>query len=464
MKLEEPPQVDAVAQREAITERLADARRRTLDLISVLDSATLRRQHIPILSPMVWDVGHIGNFEEQWIGQRLAGLPPVADGFQKMFDPVANPRPTRAALPLPTGEELAGYLARVREQTLRVLESGADGGDPRLVADGFVYELVVEHEEQHQETLLQAMQVLAEPPYAPKRRRRLPSPRELGRRVVRDMVHVPAGPFVMGWQRPGFAYDNELPPHEVDVAAFSIDRFPVTHGDYLAFVADGGYRRRELWQPAGWAFREQESLEAPRHWVPARSVGRIGSPFQQAWLARFMDVIAPVEEVAELPIVQVCYWEADAYARWAGKRLPTEAEWEKAALWDPSAGRARPWPWGEEPPGAASDDANSARANLDQLAFAPASIGAYPRGASAYGVEQLVGDCWEWTSSDFGDYPGFEAYPYDDYSKTWFGTNYKVLRGASWATRPAVARGTFRNWDYPIRRQIFAGFRLAQDG
>ncbi|HEV8240648.1 MAG TPA: ergothioneine biosynthesis protein EgtB [Thermoanaerobaculia bacterium] len=454
MELETAPAAARV-DREAVARRMADVRQRTLELIAVLDSATLRRQHIPILSPMVWDVGHIGNFEEQWIGQRLAGLPPVADGYQKMFDPVANPRPTRAALPLPTGEELANYLGRVREQTLRVLESGADGGEPRLVADGFVYEMVVEHEEQHQETLLQAMQVLSDPPYAPQHRRPLPSPRALGRNVVQDMVRVDAGPFRMGWQRGGFAYDNELPPHEVQVAAFEIDRFPVTHGDYLAFVQDGGYRRRELWQPAGWAFREQEALEAPRHWQPARSVGRIGAPFGEAWLARFMDRIAPVEEVADLPIVHVCYWEADAYARWAGKRLPTEAEWEKAALWDPATQRARPWPWGEEPP-------DTTHANLDQLGFAPAPIGAYPSGASAYGVEQLVGDCWEWTSSDFGGYPGFEAYPYDDYSKSWFGSDYKVLRGASWATRPAVARGTFRNWDYPIRRQIFAGFRLAQ--
>jgi iron(II)-dependent oxidoreductase len=454
-QLASPSPPAAPIDREAIVRRLDDARRRTLELIAVLDSATLRRQHIPILSPMVWDVGHIGNFEEQWIGQRLAGLPPVADGYQRMFDPVANPRPTREKLPLPTGEELAGYLARVREQTLRVLESGADGGEPRLLEDGFVYEMVVEHEEQHQETLLQAMQVLADPPYAPARRRPLPSPRDTGRSIARDMVVIPGGPFRMGWQRPGFAYDNELPPHEVEVAAFAIGRFPVTHGDYLAFVADGGYRRRELWQPAGWAFREQEAMEAPRHWLPARSVGRIGAPFGAAWLARFMDRIAPVEEFADRPIVHVCYWEADAYARWAGKRLPTEAEWEKAALWDPATQRARPWPWGEEPP-------DTTRANLDQLGFAPAPIGAYPFGASAYGVEQLVGDCWEWTSSDFGGYPGFEAYPYDDYSKTWFGSDYKVLRGASWATRPAVARGTFRNWDYPIRRQIFAGFRLAE--
>jgi len=451
MKLEELAGID----REAVAARFEQVRRRTLELISVLDWATLRRQHIAILSPMVWDLGHIGNFEELWIGQRLAGLPPVADGYQRMFDPVANPRPTREKLPLPTGDELTGYLTRVREQTLAVLESGADGGDQRLVADGLVYEMVAEHEEQHQETLLQCMQVLADPPYAPASRRSLPSAAARGA-LAGEMVVVPAGSFRMGWQRPGFAYDNELPPHDVEVAAFAIGRFPVTHGEYLRFVADGGYRRRELWSEPGWAFREQEGLEAPRHWVAARSLGRIGSSFGETWLARFMDRIAPVEEVADLPVVHVCYWEADAYARWAGKRLPTEAEWEKAALWDPRAGRARPWPWGEEAP-------DASRTNLDQLGFAPAPAGAYPAGASAYGVEQLVGDCWEWTSSDFGGYPGFEAYPYDDYSKTWFGSDYKVLRGSSWATRPAVARGTFRNWDYPIRRQIFAGFRLAED-
>jgi iron(II)-dependent oxidoreductase len=459
MKLQELQEID----REAVAVRLDDVRRRTLELVSVLDWETLRRQHIPILSPMVWDLGHVGNFEEQWIGQRLAGRPPLADGYQRMFDPVANPRPTREKLPLPTAEELLSYLARVRDQTLAALASGADGGDPRLLADGLVYEMVAEHEEQHQETLLQCMQVLTEPPYAPARRRALlqgapaPSP------PARDMVPVPGGTFRMGWQRPGFAYDNELPPHDVEVAAFSIGRFPVTHGEFLAFVADGGYQRRELWQPAGWAFRQQEGIEAPRHWLRDRRAVRGAET--KPWLARFMNRTATVEEVADLPVVHVCWWEADAYARWAGKRLPTEAEWEKAALWDPKAGRARPWPWGEQAPGEPrSGPSAGPRSNLDQLGFAPAPIGAYPAGASAYGVEQLVGDCWEWTSSDFTGYPGFEAYPYDDYSKSWFGSDYKVLRGASWATRPAVARGTFRNWDYPIRRQIFAGFRLARDG
>jgi iron(II)-dependent oxidoreductase len=303
--------------------------------------------------------------------------------------------------------------------------------------------MVAEHEEQHQETLLQCMQVLADPPYRPATRRSLPA----GRKPARDMVTLPAGPFLMGWQRGGFAYDNEGTPHVVDLPAFRIDRFPVSHGEYLAFVEDGGYRRPELWHPLGWAFREQEGLAAPRHWRR----GRGGS-----WLARFMDVELPLAEAAERVLVHVCWYEADAYARWAGKRLPTEAEWEKAALWDPATGTTRPWPWGEEPPAARL-------ANVDQLAFAPAEVGAYPAGASPCGVEQLVGDCWEWTSSDFLPYPGFTAWPYDEYSKIFFGSDYKVLRGASWATRPAVARGTFRNWDFPIRRQVFAGFRCAED-
>lgn len=158
----------------------------------------------------------------------------------------------------------------------------------------------------------------------------------------------------------------------------------------------------------------------------------------------------------DLPVVHVCYFEADAFARWSGKRLPTEAEWEKAALWDPGANLSRPYPWGSEAP-------DPRRANLDQLAFQPAPIGAFPGGASAFGVEQLIGDVWEWTSSDFSPYPGFEAFPYPEYSEIFFGSEYKVLRGGSWATRSAVARGTFRNWDYPIRRQIFAGFRCAKD-
>lgn len=258
------------------------------------------------------------------------------------------------------------------------------------------------------------------------------------------MVLIPSGPFVMGARSHSFAYDNELPAHEEVLDSFLMDRAPVSCGDYLEFIEDGGYDRPDLWSTAGRRWRAESDVEAPANW----------SKVDGWWSVRHMDRQEPLR--TDLPVVHVCFFEAEAYACWAGKRLPTEAEWEKAALWDPERAQARLFPWGDSP-------ADCDRANLDQLGFQPAPIGAYPDGASAYGVEQLVGDVWEWTSSDFLAYPGFEPFPYDEYSKIFFGSEYKVLRGGSWATRGAVARGTFRNWDLPIRRQIFSGFRCAQD-
>ena len=191
----------------------------------------------------------------------------------------------------------------------------------------------------------------------------------------------------------------------------------MTHGDYLEFVEAGGYRSADHWSAAGWEWCRQRGAEAPRNWTRR----------EDGWWVRFMDRELPLPR--ELPVSHVCYWEAEAFAAFAGKRLPTEAEWEKAALWDPLAGRARRHPWGDEPPA-------PRHANLDQLLFEPAPVGAYPDGVSAYGVHQMVGDVWEWTSSDFAAYPGFAAFPYREYSEIFFGDEYKVLRGGSWATRP----------------------------
>lgn len=422
----------------AVAGRLDEIRERTRELVAALDWETLRRQQIPILSPMVWDLGHIGNFEEIWLSQQLAELPPLRERYQTMFDALLNPRPTRDALPLPSRVELDDYLDHVRRQTVAVL--GRDDLDPGLTDGGFVYEMVAQHEEQHQETLLQAMQVLDDPPYRPTRRRAQPEAPDID---AESLVEIPGGELLMGFEGPGFAYDNERGRHRVDLDTFRIDRFPVTNGRFAAFVDDGGYRRRELWSPAGWAWREEDDAESPRNWQRTA----------RGWQVRYMDRV--LEDPVDRPVVHVCHHEAEAFCRWAGRRLPTEAEWEKAALWDPDAQRQRVHPWGDDP-------ATPERANLDQMAFAPATIGSYPDGASAYGVEQMIGDVWEWTATDFTAYPGFEAFPYNEYSKVFFGHEYKVLRGGSWATRPAVARGTFRNWDYPIRRQIFAGFRCVE--
>lgn len=423
-----------------IANRLERVRERTLSLVAGLDWQLLRTQHIPILSPMVWDLGHIANFEELWLCQGLADTKPLEAEFADMFDAVRNPRPTRQDLPLPAARRLWEYLSTVRTQALDVLDQVCRREPSRIVDRGFVYEMVAEHEEQHQETVLQLLQVLDSPTFLPAQRRRLPA----GRELPSSMVLIPEGSFRMGCQGEAFAYDNELKGHEVTLPAYRIDRAPVSCGEFLEFIDDRGYVRQDLWSAAGWSWLCETRVDAPGNWIWQNG----------SWWVRHMDRIEPLQ--SDLPVTHVGFFEAEAFAGWVGKRLPTEAEWEKAALWDPEAGRARLYPWGDDPP-------DSRRANLDQLAFQPAAVGAYPQGASASGVEQLIGDVWEWTCSDFLPYPEFEAFPYDEYSKIFFGSDYKVLRGGSWATRPAVARGTFRNWDYPIRRQIFSGFRCVQD-
>ena len=239
------------------------------------------------------------------------------------------------------------------------------------------------------------------------------------------------------------AYDNERPAREVEVATFRIDVTPVTNGDYLAFMHDGGYQRRPLWTEEGWRWRQETVAEAPVHWRPDGG----------GW--RAMVFGRPTAIDPDCPVVHVSWYEADAYARWAGKRLPTEAEWEKAAAWDAGRHLSRRFPWGDRPP-------DGDRANLDQRRLSPVPVGSFPHGRSPYGCLQMLGDVWEWTDSWFDGYPGFQSHPYREYSEIFFGRQYRVLRGGSFATSALVARNTFRNWDFPERRQIFAGFRCAE--
>ncbi len=257
---------------------------------------------------------------------------------------------------------------------------------------------------------------------------------------------MPGGPFTMGVSHGDepWALDNERPAHVRLVPDFFIDTVPVTCGAYRRFIEDGGYRDPRWWAPAGWAHVREHGLHAPLFW---RREG-------DRWLRRRFGVVEPVPD--DEPVLHVSWYEADAYARWAGRRLPTEAEWEKAARHDPATGRSRRYPWGDTAPG-------PEHANLGQRHLRPAPAGAYPAGASPLGVRQLIGDVWEWTSSDFLPYPGFVAFPYREYSEVFFGPEYKVLRGGAFAVDAVACRGTFRNWDYPIRRQIFAGFRTARD-
>jgi iron(II)-dependent oxidoreductase len=248
----------------------------------------------------------------------------------------------------------------------------------------------------------------------------------------------------MGTSSEPWALDNERPAHTVDLPAFYLDTTPVTNAAYQQFVEDGGYRDQRWWSPAGWQHRQRAGLGAPLYW--RREGG--------GWVRTVFGVTEPVAPAE--PVVHVCWYEAQAYAAWAGRRLPAEAEWEKAARYDPATGRSRRYPWGDSEP-------DASQANLGQRHLRPAPAGSYPAGAAPSGARQLIGDVWEWTASDFTPYPGFRAWPYREYSEVFFGGEYKVLRGGSFAVDPVACRGTFRNWDYPIRRQVFAGFRTARD-
>ena len=426
--------------RDVLAAALAEARERTRLLLSTVSDENLAKQHDQIMSPLIWDYGHIGNYEELWLLERAFGKGLSNRDLYDVYDASLTPRSERPSLAMLDRVSAELYLAAVREAVLGALEGADLEGEDPLLKQGFVYHMVLQHEYQHNETMLQTLQLMEGEGYGPSPYIELPAVGATGE----EMVHVPGGPFVMGTDDTGWALDNERGSHEVEVPGYYLDATPVTNRAYLAFVEDGGYEREEVWDPEGWRWIKEESVSAPKHWY---------QPEPHSWWTQRFGFDEPLS--MDAPVVHVSWYEADAYARWAGKRLPTEAEWEKAASWDPETGTKRLFPWGDEPP-------DGGRANLDQLAFSVAEVGAYPAGASAYGALGMIGDVWEWTATDLYAYPGFESFPYWEYSEVFFDDGYKVLRGGSWATRPGAIRNTFRNWDFPIRRQLFVGFRCAR--
>jgi iron(II)-dependent oxidoreductase len=427
---------------QTMSERLHEARARTFLLVAPLSDEELHTQHDPLMSPILWDLGHIAHFEELWLTRNLDGPIEFVE-MPGMYNPFEHPRSARGALPLPGLDQARAIMDEIRGRVLaRIAATDLDDANP-LLRDGYVYRMVLQHEYQHNETILQTLQLKLGAPYSPPVRFDLPSAPP-ARASLGDMARFPGGPVEIGTDDRSEAYDNERPRHLAEVRPFFIDVNPVTNGDFLRFIAAGGYTRPEYWSDAGRRWLAESGAQAPKYWFS--SEGR--------WMTRVMDRSGPVDP--RHPVCHVSWHEAEAFARFAGKRLPTEIEWEAAASWDPAIGRKRLFPWGDEPP-------SRELANLDQLGFGTAPVGAYQRNLSPIGCYGMIGDVWEWTSSDFRPWPGFEAFPYREYSEVFFGDEYKVLRGGSWATRPGAVRNTFRNWDYPIRRQIFSGFRCARD-
>jgi iron(II)-dependent oxidoreductase len=354
---------------------MGSVRERTLALMSNIDDEDLQRVHSPLMSPLAWDLGHIAAYEDLWLAHRHGGLALLRPDLADAYDAFETPRAVRGEIEILGPADARAYLDAVRQRTIAALASRGAG-------DGVICELVLRHELQHTETMRQTMAIAGLLPTGEPTL----GPLEASGR----WVHVPAGPFAMGAPAGGFAYDNERPRHTVEVDAFAIARRPVSNASWMHFSEGGGYERREWWSDEGWAWKQEYDIT--HH--PAVAQGH-----------------------PEAPVCHVSWFEADAFARAHGARLPSEAEWEKAATWTQETGSGL----------------------------------------------VAVGAVWEWTGSHFDGYPGFVAYPYREYSEVFFGNSYRVLRGGSWATHPRVASPTFRNWDLPQRRQIFAGVRLAKE-
>ncbi|MGH2886102.1 MAG: ergothioneine biosynthesis protein EgtB [Solirubrobacteraceae bacterium] len=433
----------AVSDAHTAVDGLQEARERTLALVAPLSDEQLERVHSTLMSPLVWDLGHIAAFEDLWLADRLGGRPLLRADLAEVYDAFETPRAGRGDLPFLAPREAREYLREVRERVLDVIARAG-------VGNGVIAELIVRHEQQHNETMLQTVQLAqleglsafiagAAPGASPGNGQPRPF-------TGLEMVEVPGGQCTIGvggWAEHGFAYDNERPRHRTDVRGYLIGRTPITNATYLTFVEGGGYERREWWSDEGWSWKEDYDITRPQSWT---------ADLRSEWRLPGLEPLHP-----DRPVVHISWFEADAFARAHSGRLPTEVEWEKAATWDQEQRTSLRYPWGDEPtvPGI--------HANVDQRAGGTVPAGSLPDGASPYGVLGMIGDVWEWTASDFSGYPGFEPFPYREYSEVFFGPEYKVLRGGSWAVDPVACRGTFRNWDYPIRRQIFAGFRTARD-
>jgi iron(II)-dependent oxidoreductase len=385
-----------------VVDQLGDARTRTLGLLEPFDDAELRRQVSPLMSPLAWDLAHIGHFEELWLLRELAGAPPTDPRYDDLYDAFKHPRRDRAQLEILDPDGARTYVADVRKRALdHLATTSLDSGDP-LLDHAFVYGMIIQHEHQHDETILATINLMErEHPHPELGVARSATPTRPDSGASGCFVRVPGGAVTIGSDHP-WAYDNERPVHSTTVAPFRIASSPVTNAEYAAFVDAGGYDDAHAWSAPGWAWRHEDGLEHPLGW---RREGE--GTWSRLHFGR-RDELAGSE-----PVQHVCFHEAEAFARWSGARLPTEAEWEAAAT---------------------------------------------------SGVLDGVGRVWEWTASDFLPYPGFRVFPYAEYSQVFFGDEHKVLRGGSWATHPVVGRTTFRNWDYPIRRQIFSGVRLATDG
>jgi iron(II)-dependent oxidoreductase len=412
-----------------LLDNLHEARQRTLQLVHDLDDEQMIGPLLPIVNPLRWEIGHVAWFQEYWVLRHLCGRPPIDQNGDALYDSAKVAHDTRWDLDLPSKSETIAYATRV-------LDDAKEYAGKRVSTDAeYFLSLALFHEDMHDEAITYTRQTLSYP--APSLVRTEPPTADP---IASGDAFIPGRSFLLGnTAEEGFVFDNEQQPFHVDVEPFAISRTATTNAQFLAFVDDRGYERRELWSNDGWRWRHEAGAKHPVYWT-----------FDGGeWWRRNFDKVVRLEH--DLPVLHVNWYEADAYCRWAERRLPAEAEWEMAASTEPGSNQKRRFPWGDEPP-------TPSHANLDSRALGCVAVDALSAGDSAYGCRQMIGNTWEWTATDFMPYPGFIAGPYKEYSAPWFG-NHKVLRGGCWATRSRLIHNAYRNFYTPDRRDVWAGFR-----
>lgn len=424
------------ADKRSLADALTATRANTLSLLDRVPDAFLKTRVHDFYSPVGWHFGHIGMTEEYWVCGQALGQSPLDTDLTFLFANLPeNSKDNRVHLP--SREEIVAYLSVTRDQTLAALESADLASPSPLLNKGYAWEFARQHECQHQETIAEMLQLIHKA-IGGETQFETASDSEAS---ITPMISLPGGTFIMG-SNDCCGYDNEKCAHPVIIAPFALDRTAVTARQWCEFMSDGGYQRSELWTDDGWKWRELEQAVRPEYWQ--RTQG--GDDYF------YYGANGPRSIHTNEPISAISWHEADAFARWAGKRLPTEAEWEYAARFDPATGQSRLWPWGDfcEP-----------HADFGLQHDGPLPVGSHFEGASALGLQDMAGSVWEWTASPFLPYPGFEAFPYNGYSKDHMDGQHFVCRGGSWATSGTISRSAFRNWYVPGYRQGFLGLRCA---
>lgn len=429
---------DAQADRKnALRADMEAARQKTLWLLDQTPDAYLKVRVHDFYSPIGWHFGHIGMTEEAWTLCQALGRPARDAKLSFLFANLPeNPKDDRVHLP--SRPEIVAYLEATRRSALEALAAIDLNSENPLITDGYAWEFALQHECQHQETISELLQLICQQEGAPAD---FPTQIAFGPEPETQMMSLPGGAFRMG-ANDRHGYDNERCEHTVTVAPFALDRLPVTAAQWCQFMRQEGYHRPELWSAEGWAWRQRANVTHPEYWT-------LQGDGYAYFGGRGVRPIHPKE-----PVTSVSWYEAEAYARWVGKRLPTEVEWEFAARHDPRTGKSRRFPWGDAPP-----EAHLACFGLTHRQ--PLPVGGRDSGASALGLLDMAGNVWEWTSTPFLPYPGFEAFPYDGYSKEHMDGNHYVCRGGSWASAAPILRCSFRNWYVPTYRQGFLGVRCA---